>query len=600
MFSRRQQIQNDAIGTAATFDDTLQSASELLARDPAEALALANALIAQRADARAFRLAAAALRSLDRHDEAEQMELQGIKSGFAQPLKLARAAQQARRSGEAKSLAEDYLRTNPDDLLAMTIAGEAAVGLRQFVEAEPILRRVVDRAPAFAPANLLLANALFAQLRLREAADVLEKLLKRVPQELGAKRFLADISNRMNEPTAAARFYGDVLASGRGNPSDQLKLAQSLRMAGSRAECVAALRRSIEMSPPGGHAWWALAHYFADDLTEDDERQIMAEIGNPSVQQYDLGLFHLAASILEHRKGNYEAAFNWIVSSASLIAAKPGYDADGLSRYVDELIAAYTPEVFERFASEGSTSDAPIFIVGMPRSGSTLLERILGQHSKIEAIGEIPLIPRLVADSRPDGIAAYRSLLPDVLTGEKLADMAEWYLRRTQDYRHTDKAYFTDKYNGNWIRSGLIRLMFPNAKILDIRRSPLDSCWAVFKSVFIGDYALDQRDLAKCYVDYARLMDAMAAGSPSHVLSVSYEDLVADIEGQTRRILEFLDLEFEQACVDFHLSKATVTTASSEQVRRPINREGIGSAEPYRQWLQPLIAELDSALGGGN
>lgn len=569
----------------------------MLTRDPAEALALANGLIAQKPDARAFRLAAAALRSLDRHDEAGQMELLGIKSGFAQPLKLARSAQQARRSGESKALAEDYLRSNPGDLLAMTIAAEGAIGLRQFVEAEPLLRQVVDRAPAFAPANLLLANTLFAQLRLGEAAKVLEELLERVPQDLGAKRFLADIRNRMNNPSGAAVLYGDVLASGRGNPQDQLKLAQSLRMAGSRAECVKALRRSIEMSPPGAHAWWALAHYFADDLTEDDERQIRAAIANPAVEKHDLGLFHLAASILEHRKRNYEAAFNWIVSSASLIADKPGYDADALSRYVDELIAGYTPEVFERFASNGSTSDAPVFIVGMPRSGSTLLERILGQHSKIEAIGEIPLVPRLVADSRPDGIAAYRSLLPDALTGGKLGEMAQWYLERSQDYRHSDKPHFTDKYNGNWIRSGLIRLMFPNAKIIDIRRNALDSCWAVFKSVFIGDYALDQRDLANCYLDYARLMDAMVAASPGHVLTVSYEELVADVEGQTRRILDFLGLEYEPGCVDFHLSTATVTTASSEQVRRPINREGIGSAEPYRPWLQPLIDELEKVLG---
>jgi len=139
--------------------------------------------------------------------------------------------------------------------------------------------------------------------------------------------------------------------------------------------------------------------------------------------------------------------------------------------------------------------------------------------------------------------------------------------------------------------------MFPNAKILDIRRSALDSCWAVFKSVLVGDFGNDQHHVARYYADYVRLMDRMAAKSANAILTISYEDLVSDVEGETRRILSFLGLDFEQACVDFHLSNGVVTTASSEQVRRPANRDSIGSAEPYRPWLQPMISELEAALG---
>jgi tetratricopeptide (TPR) repeat protein len=581
---------------AAPFEHALQGAADLVASDPAGALDQANGLAAQQPDPRAFRVAAAALRALDRYEEAARAELQGIRFGLTPTLQQARSAQRSRRSSEAKSLADDYLRSNPDDLLALTISAEAALGLNRVDEAEPRLRQVVDRAPAFAPANLLLANVLVAQLRLHEAAEILENFLRRVPHETSAKRFLADIWAQMNDPSGAASIYEDILASEPNNAASQVRYAHFLRGIGSRAESIGALRRAIALSPTSGNAWWTLAHYFPEELTDEDERQLRTAARNPAGQPNDLGFLQLAVSILDHRRGNHQAAFEGITSAQALLSQGPAYDPDSLSSHVDELIASYTPDVFARFEPRGSRSDSPIFIVGMPRSGSTLLERILGQHSKIEAIGESPVIPRLVAIEHPDRTAAYTSLLPSSISGEKLAYLAEWYLQRSQEYRHTDKRHFTDKYNGNWIRTGLIRLMFPKAKILDIRRNALDNCWAVFKSVRVGDYANDQRHLARYYGDYVRFMDAMAAASPSSILTVRYEELVADVEAQTRRVLDFLGLDFEPACMDFHRSTAAVTTASSEQVRRPINSESIGSAEPYRRWLKPLVEELDSTL----
>lgn len=478
----------------------------------------------------------------------------------------------------------------------MTIAAEAALGLNRADEAEPVLRQVVERAPDFPPANLLLANALVAQLRLREAAAILEALLKRVPQEINARRFLADLKMQMNDPSGAATLYESVLKVAPNNPADQYKLAQNLRAAGRREESISALRRSIALSQTGGHGWSTLALYFPEELTDEDEQQIRAAMASPGIQPDDLRLLRLAISIIEHRRGDYRRAFEAIASAKALPSRTPPYNPDSLSRHVVELIAGYTPEVFERFQAHGSQSDSPIFIVGLPRSGSTLVERIIGQHSKVEPIGEIPVIPRLVAAEQPDDTAGYRSLLPNLLTGEKVERLAEWYLGRSHEYRHTEKPHFTDKYNSNWIRSGLIRLMFPKAKILDVRRNPLDCCWSVFKTMFADDYARDQRHLARYFADYVRLMDAMAAASPGTILTVSYENLVGDIEGQTRRILDFLGLEFEPQCVDFHRSTAAVMTPSSEQVRRPLNREGIGAAEPYREWLQPLVDELESAL----
>jgi tetratricopeptide (TPR) repeat protein len=582
--------------TGSSFEQMLEEGSRLLASDPAGALDRAGSAISQKPDARAFRLAAAALRALGRNEEAAQAELDGIRSEFPDPLKRARAAHQSGRSDEAKAIAEEYLGIHPGDLLAITIAAEAELGLGRRDDAELMLRRVIDRAPGFPQANVLLANILTVQLRLREAAEVLEALIARAPQETNARRFLADLRARMNDAPGAASVYEEIAASPAATPADHYKLAQNLRAAGRRRESVAALRRGIARSPLDAHLWWMLGFYFPEELTEEDERHIRAAIGRPDIGPEDLRLLQVAISVLENRRGNYEAAFEAIASAKALPSRTPPYNPDSLARHVDELIGAYTRDVFERFRPFASNSDAPIFIVGLPRSGSTLVERILGQHSSIEPFGEIPVMSRLAAE-QPEVIARYRNLLPDALTDEKVAQMGRWYLERSNEYRRSDKPRFVDKYNGNWIRAGLIRLIFPNARIIDVRRAPLDCCWSVYKTMFADDYAKDQRHLARYYADYVRFMDAMAAAAPDEILTVRYEELVADVEAQTRTILDFVGLEFESACVEFHRSTAPVTTPSSEQVRRPINSEGIGSAEPYRPWLQPLIEELESALG---
>jgi tetratricopeptide (TPR) repeat protein len=574
-------------------DDALEEATRALATDPALALERADRLATKMPDARTFRLVAAAHRALGHEEEAAEAELQGIKFGFTPPLRRAVAAKDARRFQDSKAIAEEYLRQYPDDLLAMTIAAEAALLLQDTRPAQDMLRRVLVRAPGFPRAAVLLANSLVAELRLREAIAVVEQLRQHVPDDLTALRYLADLRAQSGDYGDAAEIYAAIPSVEPPNAGDLFKQAQNLRAAGRRAEALDVLRTAIDLSPHEGAAWWALAQYFPEQLDGQQVERLQQALASGRATASDAGLLRIALSIAFDRRGEHEAAFREISSVKAARRASKPYDPDALTRHVDALIAGFTPEFVSARECVPSSGETPIFVVGMPRSGSTLVERILGRHSLIEATGEIQVMPRLVDAERANAPAAFQSLLPASLSPGKTQELAGRYLEGTRQFRRAGKPFFVDKYNANWIHAGLIRLMFPDAKILDVRRSALDCCWSVYKMMFGDAYANDQRHLARYYADYVRFMEAIDAAAPGGILTVSYESLVEDLESHVGRMLEFIGVDYEKQCAGFHLSSDPVATPSSEQVRRPLFRDSIGSAEPYRQWLGPLVEELD-------
>jgi hypothetical protein len=281
-----------------------------------------------------------------------------------------------------------------------------------------------------------------------------------------------------------------------------------------------------------------------------------------------------------------------VATGKALQASRYPYDPKAITTGVDKLIEVFSPDMFASRAAAGAPDDSPIFIIGMPRSGTTLLERILSRHSHIEACGELPIMPRLHERLRSEN-KSYPECVAD-LTDDQITTLGRSYIERTRDYRMSDKPRFIDKLNTNWFHVGLLRLMLPNAKFIDLRRNALDCCWSNFKMLFADGHIAsnDQRGIGRYYRDYVRLVENIGAAAPGAILHVRYEDLVDDIEGQTRLILDFLGLDYDPDCIDFHLSTSAVATPSSEQVRRPINRDSIGSAEPYREWLGPMIEEL--------
>lgn len=576
------------------FDESLAAGQRLLDHDPAAALAQAQALLRLGLEPRALQLAAAALRALGEPEEAEKAELTAIKASFAiQELDDAAVASHDGRKAEARAMIERFLTGYPDNLLALTMAADEDISAWALERAEERLRAVLARAPHFLRALMLLAKSLKLQARLREAMDVIEGIIERKPNNPPALTYLAQLSAEANNHEKAAETYGKIVELNPREIDMRIIHAQELRMLGRKEESQKVFRKALELAPTSGAAWWGLAYYFTSTISEDDVRDIeaalAAEQGNPD----ESGPLQISLGILAEQRGDYAEAFRLIAGGKQLRSMARPFDSAAMRTNVDEIIGNLTREHFANLAGFGSRDNSPIFIVGMPRSGTTLLERILSGHSQVQACGELPIIPRLYERLRRETETRYPERLAG-LSGDELTKLGNWYVERTLDYRTSDKPRFIDKLNSNWFHTGLIRLMLPNARIIDLRRNALDCCWSNFKMLFAeGDVASnDLRDIARYYRDYVRMVEAIDTASPGGIFHVGYEDLVDDVEGQTRRILDFLGLDYEPQCIDFHKSTAAVATPSSEQVRRPINRDSIGSAEPYRQWLGPMIEEL--------
>lgn len=582
------------LGVEVSIDNLLAAVRDLLDSDPRTALEQAEALLPSTRDPRIFRLAAEACRRLDMTDDAADAELAAIQAGFrVSELNDAAVALQEGLRADSRAILDRFLASQPDDLLALTLAAEADIYDWALERAEERLRAVLERAPTFLRAIMLLAKSLVQQARLKEGISLIEEVIRRKPNNLTTLEYVAELHAEANDREKAAEVYARVITLAPGNLATWIVYAQELRILGRKDESVAAFRRALELDGYSGAAWWGLVNYFPWSVTDSDVATINEALKVRADTPQEAGPLNITLSLLAERGGDHAAAFAHIAEGKRLRLSTHPYDSARASADVDERIRIFDADRFEALGGAGCADDSPIFIVGMPRSGTTLLERILSGHSHIEAGGELPIMPRFHERLRRGSDAGYIERVT-ALAAADFTQLGQAYVDRSRDYRPLGKPRFIDKLNSNWLHVGLIRLMLPNARIIDLRRDALDCCWANFKMLFAeGSIASnDQRDIARFYQDYVGLVEAVSAASPGGILHLRYEDLVDDVEGRTREILDFLGLDFEPDCLDFHLSTTAVATPSSEQVRRPINRDSIGSADPYRQWLAPMIEEL--------
>ena len=504
----------------------------------------------------------------------------------------AAVAMNENRLHDAEPLLRTYLKEDPFDVAAIRMFAEVAGRIGRYKDAESLLRRAVELSPAFTAARANLALVLYRQNRAEEAIEQLNQVMAEEPDHAGHANLAAAAFGRIGEYDEAIGLYEAVLKEAPNLPRVWMSFGHMLKTVGRQTDGVAAYRRAIALMPELGEAWWSLANLKTVRFSDYDIAAMEAAVARGDIAEEDR--FHLDFALgkaLEDRRETAAAFAHYVAGNARRRSLLP-YDPQDTTRFVDSLIAVATPELFAVREGQGCDASDPIFILGMPRAGSTLVEQILSSHSAVEGTSELPDIPALAW--RGGNYPA--NLVP--LQGEDLRALGEEYLQRTRIQRKSERPFFIDKMPNNWAHVPFIRLILPNAKIIDARRHPLGCCFSNFKQHFARGqpFSYGLEDMGHYYRDYVRLMAHVEAVQPGLVHRVIYEDMVDDTEAEVRKLLAFCGLEFEPTCLAFHETERAVRTASSEQVRQPIFREGTEGWKAFARFLGPLREALGPVL----
>jgi tetratricopeptide (TPR) repeat protein len=497
------------------------------------------------------------------------------------------------RLDEAEPLLRAHLRRDPLDVAAIRLMAQLAARLGRYKDSEALLRRALELAPNFIAARSNLAGILYRQNRFEETVETLGSVLEAEADDAGGQSLMAAALGRIGEYDEALSIYGALTERFPTHAKLWMSYGHILKTIGRQDEGVAAYRRALDVEPALGEVWWSLANLKTVRFDDADLAAMRAALETDSLSDDDrLHLYFALGKAYDDRQ-EAETAFGHYAQGNAIRHRQLDYDPGVVSAHVDKIIAAFTPQFLASRAGQGDPSPDPVFILGMPRAGSTLIEQILSSHSQVEGTMELPDLPAIAlreGRAQPSGWVDAALAMP----AERLAELGREFLDRTQVQRKSGKPYYIDKLPNNWIYTGLIQLILPNARIIDARRHPLDCCFSNFRQHFAKGQAFSYSlsDMGHYYADYVRLMAHFDAVMPGRVHRVIHEQLVDDPETRVRALLDYLGLPFEEACLRFHENKRAVRTASSEQVRRPINRDGFAQWQPYEQWLDPLKAAL--------
>jgi tetratricopeptide (TPR) repeat protein len=500
----------------------------------------------------------------------------------------------------AESLLRTHLKQHPTDVPALRMLAEVAARLGRYADAEVLLERALELAPSFEPARHNYAVILHRHHKSAPAWAQVEKLLAADPTNPSYRNLKAAIATTIGEYDQALQLYASVLAEYPRNAKVWMSYGHALKTANRQAECVETYRKSIELAPHLGEAYWSLANLKTFRFAQADVDAMHLQLARSDLSAEDRFHFHFALGKALEDAGQFAESFQHYEQGNRQRRAGVSYDPDWNSQQVQRAKTLFTPEFFAARVAHGAPAPDPIFIVGLPRSGSTLLEQILSSHPLVEGTMELPDLVGIVKDlggghgrvgtTYPESIAA--------LDAAGLCALGERYLEQTRIYRKTDTPFFIDKLPNNFAHTGLIHLMLPRAKIIDARRHPLGCCFSGYKQHFARGqhftYSLDE--IGRYYRDYVQLMAHFDAVLPGRVHRVIYERMIEDTEGEVRRLLDYCGLPFDQRCLRFYENERAVRTASSEQVRRPIYREGVDHWVNYEPWLGPLKSALGSVL----
>ena len=520
----------------------------------------------------------------------------GADAAYAQHIRTAvhdpalRAAALALCDGDlatAERLLKAHLKAHPTDVAAIRMLAELAGRIGRDGDAETLLRRAVELAPSFAAARFSLATILYRGGQYEDALAELDRLLGDDPDHVGGRNLAAAALAQLGDAGKAIVHYEHALARQPDAAKIWMSYGHALKTVGRQRDSIAAYRRCLAIEPGLGEAWWSLANLKTVALGEADIAAIESALARPGLGDEDRLHLHFALGKAHEDLGDFTSAFAAYARGNQLRRDALGYDPARTSARVDRSIALMTPAFLATRAGQGCPAPDPIFILGMPRAGSTLIEQILASHPHVEGTQELPDIQMLAARiaGEADGPDAIRALSPS-----ELRALGQEYLERTRMYRKTDRPFFIDKMPNNWLHTGLIHLILPNARIIDARRHPLACGFSNFKQHFARGqgFSYDLDHIGRYYADYVRLMGHVDRVLPGRVHRIHYEALVADLDGEVRRLLAALGLSFDAACLRPHETRRAVRTASSEQVRQPVYREAIDHWRNFDAHLGPL------------
>jgi len=571
------------------------SIAALVDADPARALpVLRDAIVRRPDDAAAYLLLGQALRALDRSAEAALAEAEAIRASAHDPQLVAIArALLANDLPHAEAGLRQRLRERPTDIAAIRMMAELAGRIGRYRDAEALLRRALALAPSFTAARANLATVLYKQNRFAEAVAELDAVLAAGGAQAGDLNLRAAALGRIGDYAEARRLYAELTTTFPDHAKLWMSYGHVLKTLGEQAEGVAAYRRAIAIEPGLGEVWWSLANLKTWRFEDTDVAAMEGALaGEATLTDDDRLHLHFALGKALEDRGEAQGSFAHYARGNRLRRDQLEHDPEAVSAQVDAVIATFTPAFVAAREGAGHPAPDPIFILGLPRAGSTLIEQILASHSQVEGTMELPDIPAIAlreaqafggrARDWPQAMAA--------MAPERLAELGAEFLERTSIQRKTDKPFYIDKLPNNWAYLGLIAAILPNARIIDARRHPLDCGFSNFRQHFARGqaFAYDLDHIGRYYADYVRAMAHYDAVLPGRVHRVIHESLLDDPEGEVRALLAYLDLPFEDGCLAFHANARAVRTASSEQVRRPINRDGVGQWRAYEAWLGPL------------
>lgn len=501
---------------------------------------------------------------------------------------------------EAEARLVKVLEGRPEHVNATKLLAECAATRGETDRALTLLERCLELAPRFDAARFRCAALLQMQLRLDEAARQISTLVERDPKNRQYRALQASILGQGGE---SDRSLAILEALVREQPDDApawTRFAHALKVAGKRDSCVAAYRKVIELQPQSGDGYWGLANLKTFRFTQEDIAGMTRQLARGDLRAQTRAQFHFALGKAHEDREEYDTAFKNYKLGNALWRTTIAYDADETHAFVEATEAILTREFFETRRGNGNDARDPIFIVGMPRAGSTLVEQILSSHSQIEGTMELPHVPALARRLNEADIGRrnpYPAGLAEIGAAE-LEHLGAQYVRDTTALRKLRRPYFIDKMPNNYAHIGLIHLILPNARIIDARRHPLACCFSNYKQLFERgqDFTYSLTDLGRYYRDYASLMAHWDRVLPGKVHRLAYEDLVRDPATEIRRLLDYLGLPFEEACLRFHENERAVRTSSSEQVREPLNRNAVDQWRNFEPWLGPLKSELGHLL----